>query len=168
MDQRQLTECEAHRVGEVLQSHHRLIEAVAARYAPSRDHVPDIIQEVGIKVCLGLGNFRGESQIRTWLYRITMNESINYWRREQRQARAVEAISKFPMDEPVIDPDEAVQRRERVAALREAIQRLRPKQREAMRNQLQIPIVLSGSKATSNRARRTLRKLLTDDPRLAQ
>ena len=46
----------------------------------------DILQNMFIKVWKGLGNFREDSQLYTWLYRIATNECLTYL--EQRKRRA--------------------------------------------------------------------------------
>ena len=37
----------------------------------------DVVQEVFLKIFRNVGNFRGESSLRTWVYRIAVNESHN-------------------------------------------------------------------------------------------
>ena len=37
----------------------------------------DVVQEVFLKVFRNVGNFRGSSSLRTWVYRIAVNESYN-------------------------------------------------------------------------------------------
>ncbi|MGD8190764.1 sigma-70 family RNA polymerase sigma factor [Brevibacillus ginsengisoli] len=51
-------------------------------YLCIRDHTlaEDITQEVFLKAYKGLDHFRGESDVKTWLYRIAMNESKKYLR----------------------------------------------------------------------------------------
>ena len=44
----------------------------------SHDDANDILQEVFIKVWANLENFRGDSKLSTWLYRIAINESITF------------------------------------------------------------------------------------------
>lgn len=46
----------------------------------------DICQEVFIKVWKGLPNFRGESKLSTWLFRIAHNESITFINKRNRLA----------------------------------------------------------------------------------
>ena len=38
----------------------------------------DVLQNTFMKAWKGLGSFKGESQLYTWLYRIATNESINF------------------------------------------------------------------------------------------
>src|SRR5262249_52589623 len=37
----------------------------------------DVVQEVFLKVFRNIGNFRGQSSLKTWIYRITVNEAHN-------------------------------------------------------------------------------------------
>lgn len=52
----------------------------------------DVLQNVFIKSWRGLNNFREDSQLYTWLYRIATNESITFL--EQRKKRSSISISE--------------------------------------------------------------------------
>ena len=54
----------------------------------------DITQEVFIKVITALGKFKGESQFRTWLYRITINHFLNS-KKKKSKLRIVNFESYF-------------------------------------------------------------------------
>ena len=50
-------------------------------------HVPDaeeITQDVFTNVFRSAAKFKGESEVSTWIYRITVNTSLNYLRRKKR------------------------------------------------------------------------------------
>lgn len=51
------------------------------------DAALDVAQEVFLKAYRGLARFQGESQFFTWLFRITMNETISARRRRDRRQR---------------------------------------------------------------------------------
>ncbi|HNX13060.1 MAG TPA: RNA polymerase sigma factor, partial [Paludibacteraceae bacterium] len=44
----------------------------------SHDDANDILQDVFMKAWNGLDNFRGDSQVSTWLYRIATNETLTF------------------------------------------------------------------------------------------
>jgi RNA polymerase sigma-70 factor (ECF subfamily) len=54
------------------------VQAIVSRYISDFDEVHDVVQEAFIKAYRALGNFRGESQFYTWLYRIAVNTAKNY------------------------------------------------------------------------------------------
>jgi RNA polymerase sigma-70 factor (ECF subfamily) len=172
-----LTEAEQHRVERVFTEHRRFIENVARQHAFLPDDVPDIVQAVGMKVCQSLNGFRGDSELKTWLYRVTVNTSRDHYHRERRQLRAAEAIALVTYEgEAVVNPDEEVLAGERMDAVEEAMIHLRPMYRSAihqvMRNHAgQRPVPEDGDtkeatrKTRLFRARRQLRDILEDDPR---
>ncbi len=162
-----LTEAEAERVAEVFETHHAFVESVARRFAPSPMHVPDIVQSVGVQVCRGLGGFRQDSQITTWLYRVTKNVALDMRRREAAQiVKARAKLAEQPQPDQVLDPDDVVAGTERLEALHHAIDQMRPQQQRAIRRILGDSGVLVVSRSTQRRALRTLRTLLADDPRV--
>lgn len=60
-----------------------LVFNVAYRFLQDREDAEDITQDVFLQVYKSLKHFRGESQISTWLYRITVNLSLNFQRKRK-------------------------------------------------------------------------------------
>ncbi|MFZ2013999.1 MAG: sigma-70 family RNA polymerase sigma factor [Nocardioides sp.] len=74
----------------------------------AREHVPtasaaeEVVQETWLAVLEGLDRFRGEASLRTWVYRILVNQAK---RRGVRDRRTVPFASLAPEDEgPSVDP----------------------------------------------------------------
>lgn len=61
----------------VLKYQHR-IGAVIGRFVPDYAESQDIAQETFIRAYRAIGNFRGDSQFYTWLYRIAVNTAKNH------------------------------------------------------------------------------------------
>ena len=49
------------------------------------DDTDDVLQNTFIKVWKGLDNFKEESSLFTWLYRIATNESLSFLRKKKRE-----------------------------------------------------------------------------------
>jgi RNA polymerase sigma factor (sigma-70 family) len=49
------------------------------------DDANDITQDVFVKAWTALENFRGDSKLYTWLYRIASNEAINFLNKKRRR-----------------------------------------------------------------------------------
>ena len=58
---------------------------ILTRYVRSSGDIPDVAQEVFIKVYKSLPNFRGDSAFYTWLFRITVNTAKNYLTSQSRR-----------------------------------------------------------------------------------
>jgi len=56
------------------------------RIVLSHDDADDVLQNVFMKAWTHLDDFHRESRISTWLYRIAVNESIDFMRRKKNQA----------------------------------------------------------------------------------
>lgn len=52
----------------------------------SHDDTDDVLQNTMIKVWRSLGNFRSESGLFTWLYRIATNEALSFLKQKKRKA----------------------------------------------------------------------------------
>lgn len=55
------------------------------RLVVTHDDANDVLQNVFIKVWNGLANFREDSQLYTWLYRIATNECLNFLEQQKRR-----------------------------------------------------------------------------------
>lgn len=55
------------------------------RMVISHDDADDVLQNTFIKVFNNLGDFKGESKLYTWLYRIATNESLTFLKKKARR-----------------------------------------------------------------------------------
>ena len=53
------------------------VYALALRLLNDQSDACDVVQEVFLKVFRNIGSFRGQSSLKTWIYRITVNEAHN-------------------------------------------------------------------------------------------
>lgn len=56
------------------------------RMVVDHDDANDVLQNVFIRVWNGLENFKGESQLYTWLYRIATNESLTFLENQKKRS----------------------------------------------------------------------------------
>jgi RNA polymerase sigma-70 factor, ECF subfamily len=102
---------------------------VARRFVHGHDAADDVTQEVFCKVYDSLREFRGESSVFTWLYRITVNISLNSVRRQRvREFFRIDEMFDAK-DEDAVPPDEALEREEQKTLIEEAIATLPEKQK---------------------------------------
>ena len=59
------------------------------RMVLNHDDANDIVQNVFIKAWSNLQNFRGDAKLSTWLFKIAVNESINFINKEKHRAQHV-------------------------------------------------------------------------------
>ena len=88
----------------------------------------DITQQIFVKLFTCIGQFRGDSEFTTWLYRLVVNSCLDERRRRRRFLPAEEFT---PMTKAVhVKPAETrYERREIAGSVREAIGGLKPKMR---------------------------------------
>lgn len=67
----------------LVEMHHTGLRRVAALYVPS-NVVEDVVQETWIAVVRGIDRFEGRSSIKTWIYRILINQARKRGPRERR------------------------------------------------------------------------------------
>lgn len=58
------------------------------RMVVDHDDANDVLQNMFIKVWKGLDNFREDSQLYTWLYRIATNESLTFLEQQKKRSSA--------------------------------------------------------------------------------
>ena len=60
------------------------------RMVLNHDDANDIVQNVFVKAWTNLHNFRGEAKLSTWLFKIAINESINFLNKEKHRIQGGE------------------------------------------------------------------------------
>jgi RNA polymerase sigma-70 factor (ECF subfamily) len=72
---------------ELVAGHERMVYQLALHLLGDRDEALDLSQEVFLRVFRTIHTFRGQSALRTWIYRIVINQARNrqrWWRRRHR------------------------------------------------------------------------------------
>jgi RNA polymerase sigma-70 factor (ECF subfamily) len=72
---------------ELVGEHQRMVVQLAVNLLNDRDEALDVSQEVFLRVFRTIHRFRGQSSLRTWIYRIAVNQARNrhrFWRRRRR------------------------------------------------------------------------------------
>ena len=77
---------------ELLDLYQQPIHGFVYRLLDDPSEAPDVTQEVFIKVFCKVGDFRGDSSLKTWLYRIAVHEASNRRRWFSRHRRRETAI----------------------------------------------------------------------------
>lgn len=114
---------------------------LALRLLSDPSDASDVVQEVFLKIFRNVGNFRGQSSLKTWIYRITVNEAHNQRRwffRHRRREVGLEDESedtRSPMD-VIADTGRSafdfVFDREKHVLIEQALERINPTFREAV------------------------------------
>ena len=123
----------------LIQRYQQPVYSLVCRLLNDPSDAPDIVQEVFLKVFRNIGAFRGNSSLKTWIYRIAVNEAYNHRRwfcRHQRQEVALEGEEGTPhyagMTDHARSPFEQAADRETRALVEQALEKLNPKFRAAV------------------------------------
>lgn len=126
---------------ELLNRFQQPVYNLALRLLGDATEAADVVQEVFLKVFRNIGSFRGRSTLKTWIYRITVNEAHNARRWFFRHRRREVELDTHPEDtrhwkEAIPDrrrsPYEVAVEREQHVMIEAALGRLNPIFREAV------------------------------------
>ena len=73
----------------IIREHKGTIYTVCYMFSKDKEEVDDLFQEVLIALWRGFESFRGESNIRSWIYRVSLNTCISAERKKRRRADSV-------------------------------------------------------------------------------
>lgn len=74
----------------LVQQHKSTIYTVCYMFSDNQDDVADLFQEALINLWKGFDGFRGDSQVDTWIYRVTMNTCISQERKKKHRGEKAE------------------------------------------------------------------------------
>jgi RNA polymerase sigma-70 factor, ECF subfamily len=137
LDERALIDaCRANRPGAfdlLVERHRRPVYHLCYRFVGNHEDASDLSQDVFLRAYRGLGGFRGQSSIATWLYRIGVNVCLNRLGAKTTLGKLTEPIADRQFEDrgAVLAPDRLL-RDERAARVRAAIARLPRTQRATL------------------------------------
>ena len=78
---------------QLVRDHQDTVFRTLVRLTGSTDRAEDLAQEVFLRLYRALPNFRGQSLISTYLYRITVNVAQDEWKRRRREDRPLVSLT---------------------------------------------------------------------------
>jgi RNA polymerase sigma-70 factor (ECF subfamily) len=120
---------------EIFDLHHKKVYRVAFGMVRHREDAMDIVQDVFIKLFRSIKEFKGESRLSTYLYRMTVNTSIDHIRKMGKPGhnRALEDEEGFqPAEDGEKRPDRIFLYKELEGKVNEALSQIPSDQRTAI------------------------------------
>lgn len=116
---------------ELVHRYHRQVTALAYKVANDYDEAEDIAQDVFVKMARNIWRYDEKKKFYTWLYRITVNASIDYMRRHRRHRH--EPLQNFhnAIENSQADLELSFRRQQIGGYIRKATKALNDKQRSA-------------------------------------
>ena len=168
----------------LVDKYQKLVVNTCRGFVNSYADAEDLAQDVFIELFESLPNFRNESKLSTWIYRIAVNKSLNYIRKRKRETFFSSITSAFGAKENETtfisnnadssdEADHAISTQELHSALKQAINSLPKNQKISfILNKYQdlsykevadvMDISLSSVESLIFRAKGNLQKLLSD------
>lgn len=129
----------------LVEERHGDIYALLYRLTEDPEEARDLTQETFLQAFRHLASFRGDADLRTWLYRIAVNQARNRWRWWKRRRRdrtvSLDAPVSEEIDSPLsaglagdeaLDPERQALAREREQVLHAALKSLARPYREVI------------------------------------
>ena len=73
----------------LVREHKSTIYAVCYMFSKDSDEINDLFQEILIRLWNGYDSFREESDVRTWIYRVSLNSCINADKKRRRDGERI-------------------------------------------------------------------------------
>lgn len=69
----------------LVEKYKRMVHRLALQITKNHEDANDVMQETFIKVYQSIHTFRQEAAFKTWIYRIAVNEALNFVKRRERR-----------------------------------------------------------------------------------
>ncbi|MGZ4688055.1 MAG: RNA polymerase sigma factor [Acidimicrobiia bacterium] len=153
---------------------------LAVRLTGNEEDARDVVQDAYLRAWRGIGKFRGDAQLSTWLYRITANCASTHLSRRRRQRTEPLRAGFDPVDvRHEAQPEAMAETTLDLAQIAAAVDELPPKLRAVvlLRDVYGLPheaiaeelgITESAAKVRLHRARKRLRDAVFEEKRSAR
>lgn len=117
---------------ELVTEHQRMVYQLSLHLLNDHNEALDLSQEVFLRVFRTIQTFRGQSSLRTWIYRIVVNQARNrqrWWRRRHRSQQVsldehIRNHGDLPETSDGRSPDRLLGRKQLAERIRVALDRL--------------------------------------------
>ena len=125
---------------ELVSEHQRMVYQLSLNLLGDHNEALDLSQEVFLRVFRTIHSFRGHSTLRTWMYRIVVNQARNrqrWWRRRHRSQQVsldehIRDHGELPSPGNGSSPDRLLGQKQLAERIRAALERLPFDQKTAL------------------------------------
>ena len=94
------------RFQDIIEQHKGILFKVARVYCPDKEDQQDLIQEMMIQIWQSIHKYNDQYKISTWLYRISLNVAISFYRKSSTRAKKYTALTVQLVEITVEDKSE--------------------------------------------------------------
>ncbi|MNK61689.1 ECF RNA polymerase sigma factor SigG [compost metagenome] len=69
----------------LIEDHKGLIHKVSRMYMDEAEDREDLFQEIILQLWKSYGSFKGESKVSTWMYRVALNTSLTFFKKDKKK-----------------------------------------------------------------------------------
>jgi RNA polymerase sigma-70 factor, ECF subfamily len=114
----------------IVERHRRAVYLLCYRFVGNHEDASDLSQDVFVRAYRALRNFKGQSALGTWLYRIGVNVCLNRVTAKTPRIEPLDIVER--VDARGEAADVTIERQQTAAQVRAAINRLPKKQRATL------------------------------------
>jgi len=92
-----------------IEQHKGILYKVARAYCPNEDDRQDLVQEMMIQIWQSIHRYNGQFKISTWLYRISLNVAISFYRKNTSRRSKYTLLNEQSAQIPTEDKTEIEQ-----------------------------------------------------------
>ncbi|MCC5934869.1 MAG: RNA polymerase sigma factor [Balneolales bacterium] len=90
----------------ILEQHKGILFKVARAYCADEEDRQDLIQEMMIQIWQSVHKYNDQYKISTWLYRISLNVAISFYRKNSARVRKYTGLNEQLTEMPIDDKSE--------------------------------------------------------------
>lgn len=87
----------------IIEQHKGILFKVARAYCPDEEDRQDLIQEMMIQIWQSIHKYNDQYKISTWLYRISLNVAISFYRKSSTRAQKYTELNEQMVDALIED-----------------------------------------------------------------
>lgn len=120
---------------ELIARHEKKVYNLCLRMLANEHDAEEAAQDAFLALWRSIGDFRGESSLSTWLYRLASNACIDLMRKNRRAANDVSIETEegtWEIADESATPHEELERKEQLRSVREGLDALPPEYRQVL------------------------------------
>lgn len=87
----------------LIENHEGIIHKVIGLYIHEEEQKKDLFQEILLQSWKSYKNFKGNSKFSTWLYRVSLNTALNFYKKENKHDKIKEKVHVESVEKPKFD-----------------------------------------------------------------